>query len=191
MLSQVAIINNGLGKYSAQRVKRLDPANSPLEVACAQGYPQWRASELAKRRWVFATIFGYVMTASAYDAEAQDGYAYTFPLPTDCMRPFRDKRSTWKQSKRNLLSQDSTLTIDYVRNVTEDEFDTLFNDVLSCRCAMETVTFVTESRVKKADLALEYDQSVGIAAKANAFVIGPEDVNGDDSKYPFLAGRWQ
>lgn len=189
MPSDVGIINLGLAKFASARIRRLDPATTDLEVLCKEGYPQWRGSELAKRRWVFATIFNYKLVAS----ENNDGqeWPFVFNLPNDCLRPIREKGTTWVQSKRKLLSKDSELYLDYVRDAKEDEFDPLFVDVLSCRCAIETSPSVTEQRTKKIDLAVEYNNAVSEAARNNAFVIGPEDVTGDDSAYPFLSGRWQ
>lgn len=189
MPSDVGIINLGLGKFASVRIRRLDPANTDLEVLCKEGYPQWRGSELSKRRWVFATIFNYKLVASNYDSEAE--FPYTFNLPNDCLRPIREKGTTWQQSKRTLLAKDSELTLDYVRNAKEDEFDPLFVDVLAVRCAIECSPSVTEQRAKKIDLAVEYDRAVAEASRNNAFVIGPESVNGDDAHYPFLTARWE
>lgn len=188
MPSDVAIINLGIGKYSATRVRRIDPGSTSLESFCGEGYPQWRASELTKRRWVFATVFDYLLTASENDPTRER--PYKFLLPNDCLRPIREKGTTWVQSGRALYAYEAELKLDYVRNVDEAEFDPLFIDVLAARCGIETVNHVTESRPKKVDLTFEYDRAVSEAAKQNAFVIGPENVNGDDSAYPFLEARW-
>ena len=55
MYTKVQIINLGLGKISSSLISRIDPPKSPLERYCADGYENWKRTEIAKRRWVFAT----------------------------------------------------------------------------------------------------------------------------------------
>lgn len=188
MPSNIGIINLGIGKYSSSKVSRIDPAVTPLEVFCQQGYPTWRQTELAKRRWVFAWVFDYQLTASSNNPDLD--YPYTYNLPQDVMRPIREKGATWRQSKRTIQARESDLRLDYIRNVEETDFDPLFVDVLSCRIAIETVAFVTESTAKLDRLRVWYNEAVDAAAAANAFVIGPEAINSSDDQYPFLAARW-
>lgn len=184
MFTDVQTINQGLSKGASSRIGRIDPASTPLEKYMALNYPQWKRSELAKRRWVFATVEDYVLTATATDIPG--GRPYKYPLPIDCLRPIRKKRSEWVQRGRDLYSAYPTLTIDYTYNAPESEWDPLFQDVVAARVWKESCEYVTQSSTKKADAAVEYKEALAEAAKANAFVIGPEDLDEVDNEPSWL-----
>ena len=188
MLTDVQIINNGLAKIAASRIKRIDPPSSPLEGFMASNYQQWKRSEIAKRRWVFALEKDYVMTLDSTLVDVDK--PYKFLLPADCLRPIRTKYSEWDQVGRYLRSNSETLSIDFVRNTAESEFDVLFNDVLASRVAYESVEYVTQSNKKKEDVMGMYERAVRDAAKNNAFVIGPEDLQADDNDYSWVSSRY-
>ena len=184
MFTDVQIINQGLSKGASSRVRRIDPPATPLESFMAVNYTQWKRSELAKRRWVFATVTEYQLTATQTDAPG--GRPYRYPLPIDCLRPIRTKKAEWIQRGRDLYSAHSSLTIDYVYNAPESEFDPLFNDVLASRIWKESVEYVTQSSTKQDRADAEYVRTVSEAAKANAFVIGPEDLDEEDGEMSWL-----
>jgi hypothetical protein len=189
MLTDVDIINNGLGKVSASKVIKIDPPSTELEAFCAARYPQWKRSELAKRRWVFALEDDYELTLSEVKDNVSQPYKY--PLPIDCLRPVRGKYDRWKQRGKFLYSESSRLIIDYIKDVDESEFDVLFNDVLSGRIAYEVVEYQTQSNKKKEDAKLlHYDSALKEAALANAFIIGPEDIASDDGDFSFVNSRY-
>lgn len=181
------IANMGLAKIGSSRISRLDPAVTSLEKEVASGYMQWKRSELTKRRWVFATEENYRLTR----VQTLEGVErpYVFDLPTDCLRPVREKRTEWRQRRRTIQSAYPELRIMYVANVEEAEFDPLFVDVLACRIAVECVEYVTQSNTKKGDAIELYRDAVADAAKVNAFIIGPEDIQADDSDFSWLGAR--
>lgn len=186
-LTDVQIINNGLSGLGQSRVRQINPPLTPLETYCASRFPQQKASELSKRRWVFAWVTDYTMTLAETLTGVEKPYRY--PLPADCGRPIRGKYSEWEQRGRSVYSAYSTLKIDYVRNVQPDEFDPLFNDVLSARIRMDSAEFVTQSNAKKITAQAEYKEAVADAAKANSFIIGPEDIQEDDSDFSWVSAR--
>lgn len=188
MLTDVQIINNGLSKIAASRVTRIDPPKTPLEGFVAAGYPQWKRSELTKRRWVFALEHEYALTKVATLTGVDRPYKY--PLPNECLRPIRTKRSEWVQRGRYLYSAYSTLKIDFIKNADESEFDPLFNDVLSGRVAIECVEYATQSNTKEDKAQGYYDRAVKAAAQANAFVIGAEDIQDDDEDFSWVSTRY-
>lgn len=187
MYTDVQLLNLGLSKIAANRIARIDPPRTPLEAFCATLYPQVKKVELTKRRWVFATEDDYLLTLATTLTDVRQ--PYKFQLPNDCLRPIRTKRTEWKQRGRFLFSCYSTLKIDYIRDADEDEFDPLFNEVLACKIALESVEYVTQSTSKKQAALQEYKEAVDIAGQANAFVIGTEDVTGDDDDSPWIAAR--
>lgn len=188
MLTDVQIINLGLAGISSSRISRIDPPRTPLEVFVAANYAQQKRSELSKRRWVFATVDNYTLTLNATLTDVEQPYKYI--LPIDCLRPIRNKDTEWKQRGRSLYSAYPTLKLDYIRNALESEFDPMFNDVLARRIGMDSVEFVTQSNSKKADAKDDYKEAVAEAAKANAFVIGPEDIGSDDSDFSWVTSRY-
>lgn len=188
MLTDVQIIKLGLSKIAASTIARIDPPRTPLEVFMANNYPQWKRSELAKRRWVCALVDNYKMTLTDTLPDVEQPYRYL--LPPDCLRPIRGKYTEWKQRGRHLYSAYDTLRIDYIKNIPESEFDPLLNDVLAAKVAYESAEYVTQSTSKK-DFALSlYNEAVADAAKANAFVIGPEDIASDDADYSWVNVRY-
>lgn len=187
MLTDVQIINLGLSKIAANRIARIDPARTPLEAFMASNYVQWKRSELTKRRWVFALVEEAALT-QVEDVEGR-AFRYKYAIPNDCLRPLRQKNTDWVQRGRFLYSNVSGLTLNYIKDAKENEFETLFNDVLACRVAYESAEYVTQSTSKKDYASGEYDKAIKEAGQANAFVIGPEDVGPEDDGFTWLVAR--
>lgn len=175
MLTDVQIINNGLSLGASSRIKRIDPAQTPLESYMASNYPQWKRSELSKRRWVFALEKDYVLTLVATLTTSSDGRNYKYTMPIDCLRPLRSRTTEWVQRGRHIYSAYDTLSLDYIRNAPESDFDPLFNDVLSAAIWMKSCEYVTQSATKTADAKEKYLMAVREAGQANAYIIGPEE----------------
>lgn len=188
MPTDVEIINLGLGKLGQSQIFAIAPARSPLEIHCKAGWPVWSNTELAKHRWVFATIQRHPL--ALIGELAGEDRPYVYELPAWALRPWRTKYSEWVQVGRTIESAESGLRIDIIRETDTANFDPLFVDVLACRVAIECVEFKTQSNTKKADLREEYRETVNIAKKANAFVVGPEDIQADDNDFEFLRGRY-
>lgn len=185
--SKVDIINQGLGKFSSSRINRIDPPSSSLERHCV-GYTQWKESELAKRRWVFATNLALDLPQLSSNEPGAKPYKYS--LPNGVLRPLRTSGAEWRQAGRFVFSSQPDLAIPVVYDIPEGQFDPLFVDVLACRVWVECNDFVKQSRSGREDAERAYIEAVAIAAKANAFVIGPEDINNDDTAYAFITGRF-
>src|SRR5690606_6102471 len=136
MFTDVQVINLGLSKIASSSISRIDPPVSSLERFMAAGYVHWKRSELTKRRWVFATEDSYKLAL----LEVLDGQdrPYKYSVPTECLRPIREKRTEWKQRKRFILSAHDNLRISFIENVSEVDFDPLFVEVLASRIALES-----------------------------------------------------
>lgn len=187
MYTIAQIKNLGLAKLSASRVVN-DPPRTPLEIHCNEGYNAWKTQELTKRRWVFALEDDVALTQEAVISGAEQPYKYA--IPTDCLRPIRQRYTEWKQRGRYIYSADNLLKIQYIKNKAESEFDPLFVDVLAWRVAIECVEMVTQSSSKKAECAQGYKDARAIAGQMNAFIIGPEDIAVDDDDFPFVNARY-
>jgi hypothetical protein len=181
------ICNLGLGKVgTTSRVANLDPPVSAVEKHCAQGYPVWRDSELRKNRWVFSRTFKQLTQANT-PTTAERPYAYS--LPNDYIFAVRYKTDTWQMRGKYIHTAKKTFFLEYHARVLEPNFDPLFVDVLSCRVAMESMEFATQSRAKLADAVKLYEAAVQIASNRNAFIIDPEDLGVEDENDEWVLAR--
>lgn len=182
------IINQGLSKLGSSRVSTIDQPRQPLEHAAATGYPQWRDSELRKRRWLFATK--RVTLTPSNDPIPDVERPYQFALPVDNLRIIRPGAATWEQRGLFLYDYGPTVTLDYVARVPDGEFDPLFVDVLACRVAMELVETATQSNTKAAKVKEMYDEAVAIAGQCNAYERGGEDMNENPYDSSWVSSRF-
>lgn len=185
------ICNLGLGKLGASRVNNLTPPISTLEVKCASEYPQWKASELKKRRWVIATsLYKLSALSELVVAQDKDGRIYKFNVPGDMLRPIRPKNCTWVQRGQFILDFSNTLILEYIRNIPDNEIsDPSFVDVLACRVAVECAELATQSPAKARMALGMYQAALDEAGRLNAFVLDPHETSGDDSAYTWDRAR--
>lgn len=187
MLTDVQHINLGLSKIAANRITRIDPAVTPLERYMADNYEHWKRRELAKRRWVFALEEHYKLTLETQISNVPK--PYKFRLPNDCLRPVRDKCTEWQQRGRYIRSDYPEIYLTYIRDVPEADFDPLFSEVLACAIAVESCEYVTQSTTKKEVAVTMYREALMDAGKGNAFVIGPESIEGPDQSFSWEMAR--
>lgn len=185
------IANMGLGKIGASRINNLAPPVSPLEILIAGQYDQWKRSELAKRRWVFATIRATLTPLPGTETDLGDGRIYKYNLPGAFLRPVRNNASSWVQNGQFIYDSDSTLTLEYIQSVADSELtDPLFVDVLACRIAMECAEPATQSPGKKREAVLMYKDALAEAGRSNAFILDNDNpVSDDDNGYSWVVER--
>lgn len=184
------ICNLGLGKLGASRVNNLTPPISVLETKCAQEYPQWKDSELKKRRWVFATTMIRLTALLAQVPANIDGRTYQFNVPGDMLRPIRPKNCTWIQRGQFLFDYSNVINLEYIRRVPDNELtDASFVDVLACRVATECVELATQSPNKQRIAVGLYKDAIDEAGRLNAFVLDPHETGGDDNAYTWDRAR--
>lgn len=190
MADALSICNLGLGKISASSITSLAPPRSVLEKHCAQGYPTWRDNELQKRTWYFALNTKTLTLADTITDSLGDGRIYKFAVPTDNLKLIRDKYTEWQQRGLYIFSSQATLTLPYVRRASEGEFDSLFVELLACRVGQESTELATQSENKGESINTKYKRALNDAARANAFIIGPEDISLADENSEWVTARW-
>lgn len=184
------IINLGLRGLGSFQVNSIAPANTPLERQCANGYAQWRDSELTRNRWVF-NRYVKTLTVSGSAPNATATLPNAFDLPSDCLAIVRKKRDTWVQMGNKLYSAETTLDIEYKASVAESLMPVLFIEVLAKRIQLEMCEWVTQSNVKPDSALRMYNKAVKDASTNNAFIIGPEDeANAPDESDEWLNARY-
>lgn len=183
------ICNIGLGKIAADRITNIVAPKLPLERHCAEGYPIWKDDELIINTWVFSLHYARLTKEGNANDIAEDGRPYRFALPNDVLRPLRTKHTTWEQRGAYIWHSEDTLTIQYVRRVPEDLMTASFINVLACRVARESVELCTQSNTKQGTAETLYKEAVAKAAKANSFVVGPEDMRIEDANDEWITSR--
>jgi hypothetical protein len=189
MADAKSICNLGLGKIAASKISSLAPPRSAVERHCAEGYPQWRDSELTRNTWAFALSYRALTKTGPDVSVPEDGRIYQYALPNDCMQPIRDKHTEWEQRGQFIYSVNSTLTLPYVKRANEADFHPLFVELLACRVAMECVEFATQSNTKGQAADQKYDYWLTEAKRVNAVIIGPQNVELDDDNDEWVQAR--
>jgi hypothetical protein len=171
--SIVDVCNRALQKLGADRIISLTQ-DSVSARACNLAYEPVRDAELRLHPWNFAISRAQL----AADATAPEyGYDYSYTLPSDCLRVLTNDPNEaayptdWKIEGRKILTNDAApLQIRYITRITDTtKYDALFNEMLSCKLAMEMCEELTQSNSKRQLAAEEYKQTTREARKMNAF----------------------
>ena len=113
------------------------------------------------------------------------GYAYRYPLPSDCVRAIElsGLRDLWEVVGRYLLTDAGiTVPLRYVYFVRDPlVFDAALASVLAARLALEMVETLTQSNTKKDALRGEYEDLLARAKGADAQ---------ESSPMPFQESEW-
>lgn len=190
MTTPVAIINNGLSKIAASRISSIDPPRTSTERFMDENYPFWRDAELSARRWRFALRYDVLVK----DGDELEGFErpHRFLIPTDALRPVRERTTSWEQRGTYLYDREEKLTALFIIRAKEVTFDPLFSEVLACKVAFESAEYLTQSNKKKEAAFLMYKEAVMRAGRMNAFVTGSEELAGaehDDTGFSWVVNR--
>lgn len=185
------VCNLGLGKIGSSRVNNLSPGISTLEIKCASEYPQWKDSELRKRRWTFATTLVQLTSVTTLTSDvAPDGRIYQFPKPGDLLREIRTKNIRWVRRGEFFYDFSNIINLEYIRRVPDAEMtDASFVDVLACRVANECAETAAQSPSKKRDAVIYYKDAIDEAGRLNAFTLDEDETGGDDAGYTWDMAR--
>jgi|TARA_R110000803_G_scaffold50766_2_gene105232 hypothetical protein len=179
MASAVDICNLALQRLGSKSISSLTE-DSTSGRACNRIYEHARDSELRAHPWSFAR------SRATLAAEATDpdfGYSKQYPLPSDCLRILPNdgsntvsRQDDWQIEGRKILTDDtSPIYLVYIKQVTdENDFDSLFTELLISRIAMDIAEAVTQSNTKKDDAQVRYTNAKKDARKANAFGRGAQ-----------------
>jgi hypothetical protein len=182
----------GLGKLGSSRLNNVSPPVSTLEVKCASEFPQWKQSEIRKRRWIFATRLIQLSALMETVVQVTDGRNYQFVRPGDVLRAIRQKNQTWVARGEFFYDYTNTILLEYLRNVPDNELtDVSFIDVLACRVAVECAELASQSPGKKRDAFAMLKDAEDEAGRLNAFVLEPHETGGDDRAYTWDNSRVQ
>jgi len=195
MSTSVKVINLGLSKLAASRISGISPPKSSLERHCAEGYPFWKEMELCANRWRFALELRKLTPTEPTSGQTDPERSYAYSMPNDALRPVRQKSTDWVQRGAYLWSRHPELTVEFVINRPESQFDPMFADVLACRVAVECAELITQSNSKKAEAKAMYADAVKLARKTNSMVAGSGDVSDEEDEgnaeaFSWVTNRW-
>lgn len=177
MASEVGICNRALQKLGAKRITSLTQ-DSVNARACNTAYAVCRDAELRDHPWNFAIhrdqlaadatapVFG---RANAYNLP--EGFLRLLPLyPED---NFVDL--DWIIENGQIITDDGApLEIRFIKQETDpNKFDSLFQEALAARIALELCEELTQSNEKKNQLRQDYNDIIKRAKRVNGIEVAP------------------
>lgn len=188
MSTKEGLCNLALGKLGLKdRIASLSAPTLPLERHFFTIYNHYRDVELSRHRWLFAKQ-EYVLSQGAAVSPYSDK-PYSYDLPDELLKPWRDKLTEWVLNGRTLFSgYATTITLTGTRRVPETMFDPLFDEVFATRLALESMDVPGVSDTKRADSKQWYAVAIADAKASNAIQQEAPDIS-DDANFSWLNDR--
>lgn len=157
MSSDIDICNRALMYLGANTINSF--SDSSVEAQSLNTiYNPVRKALLRLHPWNFAmkmtTLASVAITPAAK-------YGYVYELPADCLRVITvmNQIGEWEVIGRAIYSQDSSMTINYVSDMTDPvQFDSVFEEILALRLAYEICYKVTQNVSMRQELYTEYQK---------------------------------
>lgn len=114
-VAPVNVASEALGQLGRPPINDLDDTSDPVAVQCKQYFGSLLRAMLRDHSWNFAK--DRVELAQNATAPISD-WTYAYALPADCFRVLKvnnSDRSIWELERRNLLSDESTIIIQYIK----------------------------------------------------------------------------
>lgn len=177
--SELEIVNSALIKVGAERIISLTSDTKSAKV-CNELYPRIRDKMLYDHPWNFAIArveLGLLSTTPLFD------YGYEHQLPADCLRVLKvyGNDDDWRVEGRKLLSNNDSVWIQYIRQVTDvTEFTPGFGEALALRLAAEISYSMTQSITLQDQLSKAAREELRSARSFNAQERSITTVGADD-----------
>jgi len=167
MASVVDICNRALDKLGQGPIVSLEDGTKSANL-CNRNWPLIRDQVLRDHPWNFAVRRAIL----APDVnEPVWGFNYKSPLPSNCLRLIEvDNLSTgeYQVEGRAILSNDEAIRIRFIARIADpNDYDSLFQDAVASRLAVELCESLTQSNSKKELLIQEYDMILTAARRVD------------------------
>lgn len=165
--SEVSICNGGLIELGEETITALTDELKAARL-CNKRYEPLRDAVLREAKWNFALERAQLAKLTSTPSF---GFSNEFQLPTDCLRVLKtdDKLDTYKIEGRKILSNASSMKIQYIKRVTDPaQFDSMFAEALSARIAVALAIPLTDSDSRLASMKALYDERIADARGTDA-----------------------
>jgi hypothetical protein len=172
-MSEVEICNRALIKIGEKTILSLADNSKPARI-CNTLYAPTRDLVLRSHPWNFA--IKRVELAQNTAGPAYD-YAYSYKLPTDCLRVLIPNREIWEYGieGRNLVTDYAGSLIKYIARITDPNiFDSSFAEALACKIAAEAAVALTDNDPRHTAMVQLYGLAIADARSVNAMEAGPK-----------------
>ncbi len=186
IMSEVAICNSALIKIGAGRINSLDDSAKGA-VLCKEQYSKIRDELLESHPWNFAikrVSLAQLVTGPTY------GYTYQYQLPTDCLRVLvlSEEATEFKVEGRYLLTDDESITISYIAQITDTSiFPPMFKDLIARRLASEIAYAMTNSATMTQNMWALYESALPRVRSRDAMEGTPDSLF---NRTDWLNSRW-
>lgn len=179
MASETEICNRALIKLGDKTIILIGE-DSKRGRACGVLYAPTRDYVLRSHPWNFA--LKRVQLARNVADPVYD-YAYSYKLPSDCLRVIIPNREHWEYGieGRDLVTDYPDAWLKYIRRVTDvNQFDVTFTESLACKLAAELAVLLTDDNARHVDMVQLYDKSITLAKGVDAMEDGPKWITSEE-----------
>ena len=169
-ISETNLVNMAFAKIGAKRINDITADTSVEAIHARIQYEQTRDALLRSFTWPFATK----RVALSLDTETPAfDYDYQFILPSDYLRLVSTDIDTTetdylKIEGKRILVNESTLSIRYVRRVTDPtEFDPLFIEILVLHLALKFINPLAGTNMVNVIISIQQELNL-LTARARA-----------------------
>ncbi len=141
--TRLEICNSAIGKVRGKRILSLDDNTTEARIL-TDLYPRIRDSLLRSHPWNFAKRRAALEKLSTSPAW---GYSNQFQLPADLARILKTDIATgenWEKEGSLILTDATTVNIQYIANVGEEEYDACYCEVLAFKLAEQLAYPLTQ-----------------------------------------------
>lgn len=189
MASEVEICNLALVNVGADTITSLGD-DSDEARACNLFYNKLRDMMLRGFLWNFAITR---VELAAEPTTPVWEWAFSHVLPTDCLRVLKTDIGTlaesWVIEGRKLLADSTPVNIKYIfRETDPNQFDQLFQQMLSYRLAMPLAIKLAQNRALSLDMFNEFERTAAEARKVDSQEGTPEPITADEWEISRFAG---
>lgn len=174
--TKLQICNSALIKLGAEVIPSLDQESKRAKL-CDNQYEVVKTKLLRSHPWNFAVTRASLTNDGVTPAF---GYTYQFDLPVDCLKILQamatDTSVEYKIEGRKILTDEETLNIMYVADVSEEVFDTSFAEILALALAADIAYAMNQSNEFAQSLKAELEQALRPARSFDAQEGTPQDL---------------
>jgi hypothetical protein len=170
MNSVTELLNKALAHLGAKRLLSATD-NAPLATACNDAYPSDRDFVLRMHPWNCAIRRASLNRINETVTKVDDGTAYAFQLPTDCLRilDVQIDGDTWRRERDRVVTESPTCSIRYVSRLDSvADMDPMLAECVALKLAATLALNGIGSRERAIDMERRFESAVNEARYIDA-----------------------